>query len=431
MSWLTPFRKNTEYGKQSVFATVMHVSTKTVQRWENHHPDHGPIPFGRIAALLGADEMVLRQAHATSLESHQVSKQDEAIQDHKAPAPVDKKLLKKAVARKELKPFHPFLLEQAEANDMERAVELLAGHIQRGEDGELQRILNQAIGGFLEQATKKDEAALRALRELYPLTLLACAVPLPSLKVAGRAEAGSSHEVHGVRKAHTLIFAIDRTRDLKGHRRLARLSEDVLDDSPDTTLCIDLNDSDAEEDNPQEWVHHFVCQVGRVAGFDRECPPYHQPNSEARFRAYCADLDDILGARNEGDFYLMARQQGPIPAGVFDLLKERLPSLHLFECKDSDGKEECSVMRGRPGKLGSWMARGIHQVDHRLKSLGLEIPKEWPLVADARSAKRKASSGEKVAAIRERMETAVEITSYLPKIGRNLKNFFKALLPRW
>ncbi|GAB6042048.1 hypothetical protein [Endothiovibrio diazotrophicus] len=445
MGWLRTFWEKSEYPKQELFARAVGVGPKTVQRWDSHETETPAARwFARMAKVLAVDEAVLREAHEESLKAFRSARRADEMKAQRAACEVDHRPLERALAAIDHRRFYDLLFEglsrlgdRQPVDDLTTAARLMAELIAREQHGTLLRPLGRAIDDFLAGATRADMSALRALRNLFPEILLASSIPLPSLQDEERKGDEVCHGVKGVAYRHTLIFAIDRSLGSRGRQRLKPFNENELDDRPDVTLCVDLDDCGEEEDDPKAWAHAFVQAIGELnGGLSIECPQYHEPNSEARFLQYCGLLDDVLGARNlEDHYYIFARVRGRVPSGVLGYLHDWLSNLYLFQIHPSDVKQ-CEVMRGNVGVLSAWMARGTWRVNERLRELGDGTTEEpggdgggssGDGGGDPPDGGDAGGSGTSAGI----MQTVVKTSEHAAALSKNVKSVVRDWVPRW
>ncbi len=365
MNWLSKIRKEAGY-TQEALAAALRMSAKKLQRWERYEPEGGEPDFARIAIELGVSESELRAAytaHRADQPKEKTHSPSSALVDI---TPIVMALRSIASARFErclLDGFQSVPLASPPTSHDE-LVSAIAEYIETEQHATLLRGLNRAISEYLKTSICDELESVKALKGFYSAILLASARPLPALNEVGERD---PYKVKGAKHVHTLIFAIDATLGSQGYNRLKPANKNHLDESPNATLCADLTDSGADDEDAEEWASNFVKQVGELLGGLGEFPAYTAPNRAARFERYCSDLNDALGARNSDDEYLLARVTERIPDGVFDYIKEWLPDLYLFECVEPNAS--CSLMRWKAGILGAWMAKGLWELDIHLEHL--------------------------------------------------------------
>ncbi len=416
-TWLKQPREDANMGQKALLDVVGITDVNHIGRWERCEKRVPKKHFAKLAECFGMDDSTLYEHYHRDWAAMHPDESGVGTDDKQQPK-VDTRSLQSLLNRVKSERFLALLLDNTQTSSVNAAVQVLASHIQQDQITTLQLTLTGVISDFCEQATVDDVDSLLVLRDLYRVVLLTCAVPLPGLATVANNGTKQSHHVSGAKAAHTLIFAIDRTLNLKGYKRLEIKSKDEINDHRKSTLCIQLSDTGA--DDAAEWAHNFVAQVGETLGLEDHCPRWNQPNNQQAFKDYCFKLNNALGARNLDKDYLFARFDEPVPPAVFDYIDAWLGNLHLFECEDS-GTASCNIMRGDPGVLGAWMAQGETAINTLLEDLRADTPDvadELPV--EGKAPKRKGF-----------WKSAVEGSEDASTISKNAQRIVRHWWPSW
>lgn len=419
---MDPFVAGTRWEDPEELVRAVPIARKTIDRWRI--PETQKPNFKRLAELIGVEREALKAAHKVAWDARARAQAENAHQQPKKDAVIDRRGLLAAILAVESDRFASLLIDSADVDDIEAVSVLLADLIKRADTDELVLVLNRAIEQFRVHAVCDELNALNQLRGLYRAVLRVSSVRLPKTEEDGSAK--RRYVATGIQHPFPLIFAVDATRRVRRGDRLQVLAKDKLDDSVDVTGCVHLKDLGGG--SAMERAHQCVRKLGeQFPEVSQPFPEFNDPNREVLFKTYLRTLDGVLFDSNNSSNYFLALIDEDTPTDALPYLAEWLHNLHMFECIEPDAMSS-NLMHGRHNDLAAWYTRGLWTLDDQIVRIKQRCSEEQKaLVPDPEAPAQDLAKS----TLTERADTAITLLKKTREGGRVVRDMISDWVPKW